>query len=597
MTGGEKRVANRLEQKLEDDYLLWYDVAVGPKQLHPDFIILHPLRGLLILEVKDWTLDTLHDIDRLQASLITPNGIKRVSNPLEQARQYLHSVTTQLERDPLLVAPPGSAQHGRLLIPHSYGVVLTRITRKGFDDTDLGEVIDPQRVICMDEMTEAVDAETFQQRLWAMLPYRFGKPLSLPQLDRVRWHLFPEIRIGTQLDLANPDTADFTLPDLLRVMDLQQEQLARSLGEGHRIIHGVAGSGKTLILGYRCLHLAKQLSQPILVLCYNVTLAARLAHLLHEQGLGEQVKVYNFHAWCSEQLRTYQVACPPVDGVAHHETQVQRVIDGVQSGQIPAGQYGAVMIDEGHDFQPAWLKLITQMVNPETNALLVLYDDAQSIYERSHSRRFSFSSVGIKAQGRTTILRINYRNTDEILQLAARFAHELLRAEDAEEDGIPLVQPTGAGRHGKLPEVIRLPSLQHELDVIVSRLQHAHDNGLAWGDMAVLYPSHFVGEKTQAALTRAQIPVDWLTQNRTSRQFKNTHDSVKIITLHSSKGLEFPLVAIPSAGYPLKDIVARDQARLLYVGMTRATDALLLTYSQVSPLTEQLETACQQLAA
>ena len=53
MTGGEKRFAARLEQKLEDDYLLWYDVAVGSKQLHPDFIILHPLRGLLILEVKD----------------------------------------------------------------------------------------------------------------------------------------------------------------------------------------------------------------------------------------------------------------------------------------------------------------------------------------------------------------------------------------------------------------------------------------------------------------------------------------------------------------------------------------------------------------
>lgn len=594
MTPGEKRFAARLEQKLEDDYLLWYDVAVGPKQLHPDFIILHPLRGLLILEVKDWGLDTLHEIDRQQASIITPNGVKRVTNPLEQARQYLHSVTAQLERDPLLVAPSGSTQHGRLLIPHSYGVVLTRITRKGFDDTDLGEVIDPQRVICMDEMTELVDAEAFQQRLWAMLPYRFGKPLSLPQLDRVRWHLFPEIRIGTQRELTAPE---FGLPDLLRVMDLQQEQLARSLGDGHRIIHGVAGSGKTLILGYRCLHLAKQLSQPILVLCYNVTLAARLAHLLHEQGLGEQVKVHNFHAWCSEQLRVYQVACPPVDGIAYHETQVQRVIDGVQSGQIPAGQYGAVMIDEGHDFQPAWLKLITQMVNPETNALLVLYDDAQSIYERSHSRRFSFSSVGIKAQGRTTILRINYRNTDEILQLAARFAHELLRAEDAEEDGIPLVQPTGAGRHGKLPEVIKLPSLHHELEVIVSRLQHAHDNGLAWGDMAVLYPSHFVGEKIQAALTQAQIPLDWLTQNSSSRQFKTAHDSVKIITLHSSKGLEFPLVAIPSSGYPLKDIKPRDQARLLYVGMTRATDTLLLTYHQDSVLTARLERAREQLAA
>ena len=42
----------------------------------------------------------------------------------------------------------------------------------------------------------------------------------------------------------------FQVPDIVRVMDLQQEQLARSMGEGHRVIHGVAGSGKTMILGY-----------------------------------------------------------------------------------------------------------------------------------------------------------------------------------------------------------------------------------------------------------------------------------------------------------------------------------------------------------
>ncbi|MFN4775222.1 MAG: hypothetical protein ACK6CP_08060 [Pseudanabaena sp.] len=33
-------------------------------------------------------------------------------------------------------------------------------------------------------------------------------------------------------------------PDLIKIMDLQQEQLARSLRGGHRVIHGVAGSGK-----------------------------------------------------------------------------------------------------------------------------------------------------------------------------------------------------------------------------------------------------------------------------------------------------------------------------------------------------------------
>ncbi|MEH2154921.1 nuclease-related domain-containing protein [Nostoc sp.] len=47
MTPGERRLAQRLEDKLEDDYLLWYDVPVGKKQLHPDFIVLHPAGAYL----------------------------------------------------------------------------------------------------------------------------------------------------------------------------------------------------------------------------------------------------------------------------------------------------------------------------------------------------------------------------------------------------------------------------------------------------------------------------------------------------------------------------------------------------------------------
>jgi hypothetical protein len=43
------------------------------------------------------------------------------------------------------------------------------------------------------------------------------------------------------------------------------------------------------------------------------------------------------------------------------------------------------------------------MIRPETNSLLVLHDDAQSIYNGPKKLRFTFSSVGVQAKGRTTI--------------------------------------------------------------------------------------------------------------------------------------------------------------------------------------------------
>jgi len=55
MTSGERRLAERLESKLDDDYLLWYDVPMGPRNTHPDFCVMHPRRGILVLEVKDWS--------------------------------------------------------------------------------------------------------------------------------------------------------------------------------------------------------------------------------------------------------------------------------------------------------------------------------------------------------------------------------------------------------------------------------------------------------------------------------------------------------------------------------------------------------------
>ncbi len=92
MTAGERRFAERLEEKLGDEVLIWYDVPVGNKRLQPDFVILHPQRGLFILEVKDWKLETIQQINPLEVTLLTNDGPKMERNPLEKARDYAFAV-------------------------------------------------------------------------------------------------------------------------------------------------------------------------------------------------------------------------------------------------------------------------------------------------------------------------------------------------------------------------------------------------------------------------------------------------------------------------------------------------------------------------
>ena len=578
MTSGERRLAERLEQKLDDDYLLWYDVPMGPRNTHPDFCIMHPRRGILVLEVKDWKLGTVLRADKQDWEILGDTGPKTVINLLEQARQYAHQVVNALERDAQLVQADG-LHAGKLAFPWSYGVVFTNITRKEFDHAELDRAIEPHRVVCKDEMLESVGAEELQSHLWGMFPFGMRGAISLPQLERVRWIMFPQVRVQTQGALFNDNDEEAELPSIMRVMDLQQEQLARSLGDGHRVIHGVAGSGKTMILGYRAEYLAKAhtpTSKPILILCFNEPLGVKLDSVMRAKGLDGKVHARHFHKWCRDQLVAFGQAVPGqnLTSEQYAEELALRVISGVDRKHIPSGQYQAVLIDEGHDFKPEWLKLVTQIVDPATNNLLVLYDDAQSIYERSRKKNFSFKSVGIQASGRTTILKINYRNTRQILQIASLVAADLLTADDKDDDGIPLLKPISCGRDGQAPIIIKLPSLREEAFAIADHLSSAHKEGHAWGDMAILCADWKTMDTCADALHQRKLPFN---VRKRAGDYNPSADAIQIMTMKVSKGLEFPVVALPGVGHmPAAGEDEQAAARVFYVAATRATQRLVI---------------------
>ena len=589
-TRGELRLAERLKDFLEENAVVWHNLPVGPRRRHPDFIIVHPANGLLVLEVKDWRLESIVSADKTTVELLTSRGIVRESNPLEQARKYTFDVVRTLERDGQLLFPSGHRLMGKSIVPFGFGAVFTNITRRQFDQTDLKEVFSAHLCVFKDEMTESADPEEFRARMWRMVAPRLSEPLSMPQFDRLRALMFPEIRIrqiALPLDEAPaPDPSDRTLA----VMDMQQEQIARSLGEGHRIIRGVAGSGKTLILAFRAEYLARGATRPVLILCYANGIAGRLEDAMQARGVEHRVQVLTFHGWCYRMLRTYGIPAPSErdypDYAARLAASVAEVVKAVDQGHIPMEQYDAVLIDEAHDFEPQWLALAARMVNPRTKALMVVYDDIQAIYKGRE--RPVWKQLGIEATGRTTVLKVNYRNTAQIVAFARRFAADVIGAPGTTaDDEHPVLLPEDAGRQGLAPDVRQCVSIEAETHCVAEWFLDRKKAGYEWPQMACLYPEHWIGEKVAQILTKHGVPIDMAKNNRNRVSARRM--AVRLLSMHTAKGLEWPCVAIAGLGLlgrhgePIEDCV-----RLTYVGVTRATHEALLTYSSETALVQRL---------
>jgi superfamily I DNA/RNA helicase len=108
--------------------------------------------------------------------------------------------------------------------------------------------------------------------------------------------------------------------------------------------------------------------------------------------------------------------------------------------------------------------------------------------------------------------------------------------------------------------------------------------------MGLIYRRDGIGKVLAEVLQRRAIPFQW--QQAKGAAYSPTHESVKLITMHSSKGLEFSLVGIPGLGAALKEEEAvEDEARLLYVAMTRATHELVMTCDGMTAHTDKLRRA------
>lgn len=232
-----------------------------------------------------------------------------------------------------------------------------------------------------------------------------------------------------------------------------------------------------------------------------------------------------------------------------------------------------IYVDEIQDLSPLDLRVLKRLAG---EGLVMAGDRDQAIYRA----RLHFRDAGIAVQGRSRRLRFNYRNTIPVLSLADEYRclvdrdhrdaiEEVLEAEE--------VVPVGVEREGPEPELYIEASYEEALAVVVRRvkffLEHLDYDG---ENLAVLAPSKEDIKNLQREFRSAEIR----TSNLRSSTFDfETTRGVRLSTMHSAKGVEFPVVFLFLPGFRERVELTREederiQRNLLYVAMTRAMDNL-----------------------
>jgi superfamily I DNA/RNA helicase len=152
-----------------------------------------------------------------------------------------------------------------------------------------------------------------------------------------------------------------------------------------------------------------------------------------------------------------------------------------------------------------------------------------------------------------------------------------------------MLSPEQAGLEGVEPAVRIFDSLEKESELIGHCITTWADKGMALKDIAVVYTSKAVGEAVTKVLSESGLDHRYLKNAYQKKQYSASDDKVTVLTRQSSKGLEFKTVIL--AGLGTLKVAEKDQAdevRLLYVGMTRAREKLLVTSSKANFYTERL---------
>lgn len=541
----EHELWERLADELDGSWTVFHRVrwldrpGDGPPQDgEADFLIAHPGRGLLVVEVKGGRVGVEENTGRW-VSVDRHDVRHEIRDPFAQANNARHVLERKLKR----------TEHWRgRAVPIGHAVALPHVMKGN------AGIADGSRDVTLDaeDLTRAGAAiERLMSEFWKLRPDRFWRDNGVALLERLFVHRdFARIPLGTAMRQEQPE--------LLRLTQEQARQLDVLARQRRAAIAGCAGSGKTMLAVEKARRLAGE-GYRVLVTCFNRALADFIRSQLPlppprrgarpQDGQldifgGLRVDVESFHSLAGSWARRANIALPSGEGdEARRELYDKALPEALlQATAKLIERYDAVIVDEGQDFhEDWWVPLQSLLVDPDHGVLYVFYDDNQSLYTPGASLPIATPPF---------MLTRNCRNTRHIHQWVSRWY-----------DGAAAPEITGP--EGRAPIVHRYRD-DRELRDYLRRTLHQliAEEKVPEREIVVLTPH---GRSTSALWRDPQFGNVRLTD-----AWPPAPMHVQCATVHSFKGLERPVVVLAEVA------LEKNRQELLYVGGSRAMSHLVV---------------------
>ena len=336
-----------------------------------------------------------------------------------------------------------------------------------------------------------------------------------------------------------------------------QERIVHST-EKNIIVMAAAASGKTRVLTERVKWLLEQGADPNKMVVFTFTNAAAEEMRSRIGEKGKNVFINTIHSYAYQLLMKNGIDAAKLA----NEEKFDEFFYMVDNNRDCIEEVEYLLLDEAQDSNLLQYQFILDMIKPKH--LFIVGDYRQSIYEWNGGRPDILMDLTRHHDFTTYSLNENYRNGPTILKFAKRLINSSM------SDDYSLMDDSICMNEF---EVDSVAEVNFRAADIINKINNSKD----YGNWFILTRSNAQIDFMMDLLNKAEIPCDTFKRSQISSdefRVKMNSNTVKILTVHASKGLEADNVVV--IGVP-KWSKKAEERRIAYVAATRAKKQLIWT--------------------